>query len=330
MRRKILIAVLTPIVALCIGLVTLWNWPAGFEWTIRKLGSIAFGLTSSTVAVGDQSWPVLERASDGTAPALPPLLLLHGFGTSKEAMTLVAAMRPEQRVIAPDLPGFGDHPLPDGVMPNADWYVAQIDALRAAMGIERMDLGGTSMGGALATAYAIAHPERVDRLVLLAPAGVDPPVRNDFMKRSDTGANPLDIQSRDDLIRIMGLVFQRPPAVPEPMVTAMVERAQRLRPGTLRIVAALRPFLERGLDGRLGGVRAPTLVLYGNEDRVTDPSMARVFGDGIRLSTVVLVPDAGHVLFSDAPGAVRQAMQSFLDAPRTSGTPDPTAPSGHE
>jgi pimeloyl-ACP methyl ester carboxylesterase len=104
--------------------------------------------------------------------------------------------------------------------------------------------------------------------------------------------------------------------VPEPLIEAMVERAQRLRPSTLRIVAALRPFLEGGLDGQLGGVLAPTLVLYGNEDRVTDPSMARVFGEGIRLSNVVLVPDAGHVPFSDAPDVVRGAMQSFLDAPR--------------
>lgn len=316
MRRKLLIAVLTPVLALVVGLVALWNWPAGFEWTVRRLGGMAFGLTTSTVPVGEETWPVMERAADGSAPALPPLLLLHGFGTSKEAMTLVAAMRPEQRVIAPDLPGFGDHPLPDGVTPDAAWYVQQVDLLRAAMGIQRMDLGGTSMGGALATAYAIAHPERVERLVLLAPAGVNPPVRNDFMKLADTGANPLDIQSRDDLVRIMGLVFKRPPPVPEPLIEAMVERAQRLRPSTLRIVAALRPFLEGGLDGQLGGVLAPTLVLYGDEDRVTDPSMARVFGEGIRLSTVVLVPDAGHVPFSDAPEAVRGAMQSFLDAPR--------------
>ena len=316
MRRKILIAVLAPILALVMGLVTLWNWPAGFEWTVRRLGGLAFGLTTSTVPVGEQTWPVMERAADGSAPGLPPLLLLHGFGTSKEAMTMVAAMRPEQHVIAPDLPGFGDHPLPDGITPDAAWYVEQVDQLRAAMGIERMDLGGTSMGGALATAYAIAHPERVERMVLLAPAGVNPPVRNDFMKLADTGANPLDIQSRDDLVRIMGLVFKRPPPVPEPLIEAMVERAQRLRPSTLRIVAALRPFLEGGLDGQLGGVLAPTLVLYGDQDRVTDPSMARIFGDGIRRSTVVLVPDAGHVPFSDAPEAVRNAMQSFLDAPR--------------
>ncbi len=317
MRRKVLIAVFTPVLALAVGLIVLWNWPAGFEWTIRRLGGLAFGLSTSSVPVGDASWPVMERAADGSAPDLPPFVLLHGFGTSKEAMTLVAAMRPEQRVIAPDLPGFGDHPLPEGVTPDAAWYVQQVDLLRAAMGIDRMDLGGTSMGGALATAYAIAYPERVQRLVLLAPAGVNPPVRNDFMKLADSGYNPLDIQTRDDLVRIMDLVFKRPPPVPEPLLAAMVERAQQLRPSTLRIVAALRPFLEGGLDGQLGGVLAPTLVLYGAEDRVTDPSMAKVFGDGIRQSTVVLVPDAGHVPFSDAPEAVRGAMQQFLDAPRT-------------
>ncbi|MBM4052347.1 MAG: alpha/beta fold hydrolase [Planctomycetes bacterium] len=316
MRRKILVALLAPIVAIVVGLVALWNWPAGFEWTVRRLSGLAFGLSTTSIVVGEQNWPVMERGADGSSPGLPPLLLLHGFGTSKEAMTLLAAMRPGQRVIAPDLPGFGDHPLPDGVTPDVAWYVEQVDLLRAALGIEHMDLGGTSMGGALATAYAIAHPERVDRLVLLAPAGVTPPVLNDFMKLADTGANPLDIQSRDDLVRIMGLVFEHPPPVPEPLMRAMVDRAQRLRPSTLRILAALRPFLTGGLDGQLGGVLAPTLVLYGAEDRVTDPSMAHVFGDGIRLSTVVVVPDAGHVPFSDAPEAVRDAMQSFLDAPR--------------
>ena len=97
MRRKILIAVLAPILALVMGLVTLWNWPAGFEWTVRRLGGLAFGLTTSTVPVGEQTWPVMERAADGSAPNLPPLLLLHGFGTSRPAGLIVPWHRRSKR-----------------------------------------------------------------------------------------------------------------------------------------------------------------------------------------------------------------------------------------
>ncbi len=320
MRRTLIALVVAPIatlmgVSLLVAIV-LWNWPSGFEWCVRRLAATSFGLTERTVSVRGDLWPIMERAADGASPDLPPLLLLHGFGTSKEALTLVAAMRPSQLVIAPDLPGFGAHPLPDGVAPTAEWFVEQVESLRAELGLERFDLGGTSMGGALAAAYAAAHPDRVERLVLLAPAGVTPPIRNDFMAQVDAGQNPLDLQSVEDLDRIMGIVFVRPPPVPTPLKVAMIDRALALRPGTLRIVDAMRPFLLGGLDQRLASIAAPTLVLYGECDRVTDPSMAQVFDAGVPVCHVVLVPDAGHVPFADAPGAVSRAMSKFLDSPR--------------
>jgi hypothetical protein len=55
MRRKILLAILAPIIALLVAVVALWNWPAGFEWTVRRLGGMAFGLETSTVLVGEQA-----------------------------------------------------------------------------------------------------------------------------------------------------------------------------------------------------------------------------------------------------------------------------------
>jgi len=112
---------------------------------------------------------------------------------------------------------------------------------------------------------------------------------------------------------VMNYVFVRPPKVPAPFLRWFVDAARARRPQTLEVVEAMKPFLVDGLVGRMGSVAAPTLVLYGSLDAVTDPSMMQCFVAEIPAARTALVPDAGHVAFSDNfPGTVR-AMCDFLD-----------------
>lgn len=290
----------------------LWNWPWGFHafatWAFRTLQ----GLTLVEVPVNGWPTPALRGGPDAPEDSVP-VLMLHGYGTSKEAMTLpMSWLKGSRRVWAPDAPGFGDHDLPPGDAPGPAEYLRWIDQFRVAIGAERMDVVGTSMGGALAAAYAAEHPERVRRLVLLAPAGVEPPVRNDFMRAAYRGENPLDIRGGEDFDRVVQTVFARPPAIPAPFRQAMVDRAVARRDDWLRIVERIRPFLLDGVRAQLSAIDAPTLVIYGSADRVTDASMLSVFQRGIARTRAVIVPDAGHVVFADAPREVAAELRAFL------------------
>ncbi len=81
------------------------------------------------------------------------------------------------------------------------------------------------------------------------------------------------------------------------------------------MLRVLGPFLVGGVAPLLGSIDAPTLILFGDQDQVTDPSMLPGYVDGIRGAQGMLIGGAGHVVFSDAPEAVHSAITEFLDRP---------------
>lgn len=313
MRRLKKLAVALGIALAAVLAVGAYGWfvqPALLVVPLRQAGYWSLGVQSRTVQAEGVEWPYLEAG----APDAPPILLLHGFGTSKDAMMMMmpAMAKAGFRVLAPDLPGFGAHPFHDGKDHTPQFYTAQIVNFLDAVHAPQVVVIGTSMGGALSAELALEHPERVRALAMLSPAGVEPPVHNAFMQRVDSGQNPLDIATAGDFDNVVQLVFLRPPPVPHPYRTWMVEQALERRPQTLAIVESLRPFLRDGLRGRMSQVKCPTLVLYGQQDAVTDPSMLQVFQAEMPTATAVTVPDAGHVAFSDNWPGVWSHLQPFL------------------
>jgi len=307
--RRVLRSLLVLILLLGAAGVLLWNSPYTFMGLARGAARWRFGAEQRSIEIGGHRWPYLES---GPRDA-PPIVLLHGYGTSKDAMlTIMAWLSPEHRVLAPDLPGFGEHDEHEGERHDAAFYAREVVRFMDALGIERASVIGTSMGGAVAAEIAISDPERVDRLVLLAPAGLVPPIKNDFMLQADRGLNPLRLENEDDFDRVVQLVFLHPPPTPGPVRRYFALEAQRRLPGTNRIIEAMRGDLFDGLEGRLGAVKSPTLILWGVSDAVLDPSLLPRFDEEIADSRAALVPDAGHVLFHDAPDAVRAEVVPFL------------------
>lgn len=305
--------------AACAALVGVgaYGWfvaPGVLVGPLRQVGYWNFGIASRTLEVNGHAWPYLECGNS----AAPPVIFLHGFGTSKDAMMRMMPVIAAEgyRAIAPDLPGFGDHPRHAGEHQDAAFYTREIGAFMDAVGAPSAVVVGTSMGGALAAELAIQSPERTRAIALLSPAGVEPPVRNAFMRAVDAGELPLDIRDAADFDRIMTLVFLHPPAVPAPFRAWFVEKAVERRADTLEIIGALRGFLADGLRGRMGAIRVPVLVLYGSEDAVTDPSMLHVFAAELPDATAVVVPEAGHVAFSDNWPGVWRELRAWLKRSR--------------
>lgn len=293
------------------------GWFIAPTWVVipgRQLVYWYEGVSSEVVNVNGHDWPYLEAGPKTGRP----MIMLHGFATSKDAVMIMMAPAVAKgfHVIAPDMPGFGEHAFHEGKVHDAAFYSQEIRDFMTAVGMPSAVLVGNSMGGALAAQIALDEPKRVNGLVMLSPAGVPAARRNSFMQSVDRGENPFDIRDTKDFDRIVKTVFWNPPYVPDPVRAWLVDRAVRSRESTLKIVEDMRPFLERGLDGRLQELDTYTCVLYGERDAVTDPSMALVFRRDLARGQVAVIRDAGHVSYYDNWPDVWKEMDRALDRMR--------------
>jgi len=299
------------------GAIWLWNDPVRAFDLAMAAGHARAGVVERFVEIDGVRWRVLDTHAAGSgAVGTPPraCLVLHGLGTTAEAMMEVARMLDgSHRVVIPDLPGFGDHPM-HGDMPH-DWrlYIDAIERFRAHEGLGQVDVVGTSMGGAFAAAYAATYPDSVRRIVLLSPAGVIAPDQNEFMKRVAAGELPLDIKDDASFGEVLRLNFPNPPPIPAPVREQFVALAIERRPAFLRIIEDLRPFLVSGVEPMMPSIKTPALVLYGSLDQLTDPSMIEVWRSGLSAMEGEVYEGAGHVLLYDKPEEVGSRMRVFLD-----------------
>jgi abhydrolase domain-containing protein 6 len=299
------------------GAIWLWNDPVRAFDLAMAAGHARAGVVERFVEIDGVRWRVLDTHAAGSgAVGTPPraCLVLHGLGTTAEAMMEVARMLDgSHRVVIPDLPGFGDHPM-HGDMPH-DWrlYIDAIERFRAHEGLGQVDVVGTSMGGAFAAAYAATYPDSVRRIVLLSPAGVIAPDQNEFMTRVAAGELPLDIKDDASFGEVLRLNFPNPPPIPAPVREQFVALAIERRPAFLRIIEDLRPFLVSGVEPMMPSIKTPALVLYGSLDQLTDPSMIEVWRSGLSAMEGEVYEGAGHVLLYDKPEEVGSRMRVFLD-----------------
>ena len=297
--------------------IWLWNDPARAFAIAMAAGHANAGVTERFVEIDGHVWRVLDTdppADLASAPARSrSILVLHGLGTSAEAMMGVAAiMRETHRVLVPDLPGFGEHAKHDGKKHDWRFYIDEIERFRAHQQLGTVDVVGTSMGGAFAAAYAATYPGSVRRVVLLSPAGVTAPVQNPFMKRVAAGEIPLDITDDASFDEVLRLNFPKPPDMPAPIRQAFIDRAVERREALLSIIEDTRPFLLSGVEPLMKDIKAPTLVLYGSADELTDASMISVWRAGLADFRGEVFEGAGHVLLYDRPRDVAARMREFL------------------
>jgi pimeloyl-ACP methyl ester carboxylesterase len=235
---------------------------------------------------------------DGEQHGGVPLLVVHGYNGSCDYWypQFLPALAEERHTIALDLPGNGL----SGKMPRhtIETYVEFLVAFLAALGIERADLMGHSMGGMLSVAMAARHPERVRRLVLVDSAGLPE--------------------------------FARPHwRVPLRAITDSSMRQWRMYPTFVKIGLRARTARE-GLDiirrysvrGDLRRVQAPTLIVWGSRDRVVPIEHGAFMAKQIPGARLAVVRGAGHMPFYERPEECNRIVLAFLrgDHPGNSDT----------
>jgi pimeloyl-ACP methyl ester carboxylesterase len=230
-----------------------------------------------------------------------PVLLLHGGGgpqTVREFADLLATQRPA-RVITPTHPGFGGTPRfdsPASVPDLAALYVA----LLADLGLRDVTVIGNSIGGWIAAEMALADTERISSFVLVDAVGIVVPGHPiaDFFSLSPRQVAELSYYDPDRF----GMDPSR--LSPEALLVMSGNRA------TLSVYAGT-SMADAGLATRLAGVRTPTLVVWGDSDRIADTDYGRAFADAIPGAQFQLLTDTGHLPQIETPDALGDAVWAF-------------------
>jgi pimeloyl-ACP methyl ester carboxylesterase len=260
----------------------------------------------------------------------PVLVLLHGFGSSLQTWDAWAASLSNHfRVVRYDLPGFGL----TGADPTGDYSVARGVAVLAALldklGVARASLVGNSMGGMLAWQFAAAHPDRVDRLVLVSPDGFASPGFA-YGKAPDV---PLLLSALPYTMPKFMLRLSLAPAFADPahLTDALVTRYWDMMraPGVRRAVAprtAQTILVEPSTT--LARIKAPTLLLWGERDGMIPIENALDYLKDIPNAQLVRLAGLGHVPQEEAPGESLKPVTEFLAASQGGLKPNLRSPPG--
>lgn len=257
------------------------------------------GLTLKRQAIaGGIDMPYLEGGRG------EPLLLVHGFGGDKDNFTrLAGALTRHYRVIVPDLPGFGEATRDAALRYAVGDQVQRLHAFVSALGLPPLHLGGNSMGGFIAAEYAATHPQQVKSLWLLDPAGTAAAHASPMLRHYlATGDTPLLLRKPEDIGVLLQAIAVKAPLLPPSVKTVLAQRAIADRALHARILQQLvheSPTLEE----RLPAIAAPTLVVWGSEDRILHPDGAAALQARLPRCRVVLMRGIGHVPMMEAPAA---------------------------
>ncbi|MBF0643874.1 alpha/beta fold hydrolase [Pseudomonas protegens] len=270
-----------------------------------------YRLQKVPVQIGEET---LMTYQGGPAQA-PVILLLHGLSADKSIWLRFARhFNRDYRLLIPDLGGHGETAYAAHQDYRVPAQAQRLLRLLDACGIQRVQVIGNSMGGYIAAWLAAHAPQRISGLALFDPAGVEAPETSDLQHLLEQGKNPFLVRSRADFQHFYSLTMAAPPWVPEAVLAAIAERYQARRGPLARIFAELQA--SPPMEPELAKIQAPTLLLWGREDRLLHPSSAQVWAKGLPQAQVQLWEGIGHMPMVERPVRSARLYQQFLERQR--------------
>ncbi|NOY27954.1 MAG: alpha/beta hydrolase [Oligoflexia bacterium] len=258
-------------------------------------------------------------------PDATPLVFVHGLSSSmgfwEYQLNHLAA---ERRVLALDLPGYGASSRPDAPY-TPPWYSEVLTAWLDQLGLDRVVIVGHSMGGQVALTFALRHEDRVAGLVLAAPAGFERFSTGEAAWMKNYWHEERALEAREDELRatFTQVVFNHHDEGVERLLRERVQlgRDPSFRGTSVAVSRSIAGMLDYPVIDRLGEIRAPTLIVFGKDDRmIPNPvftggrteTIAKIGRDAIDGAQLVMLPGAGHMVQHDDPEGFNQALLWFL------------------
>ena len=256
-------------------------------------------------------------------PALPTLVLLHGFADSFTTWEgWVKELAPQFHIISLDFPGHGLTRSAGGSSLSGDALADFVDAFAKARALPKFAVAGNSMGGGAAWQLAVRHPERINALILVDAAG--------FANDKPPGDEPWGFKIlRYRLGRTLLSKIDNRPLIDQGLkadvydktliTPALVDRFAEFQraPGHREILMGINlgggspPVPTAQL---LSGIKVPTLILWGESDPLIEPAAAKKFAAAIPGSKVITYPHAGHLPQLEIPQRSAADAAAFLKA----------------
>lgn len=314
MKRVVQIAVsLVLLLLISLAAAVAWSWAPD-----RPLADLKprWALPPSEFLAIDGMLVHLRDQGPRDDPA--PIVLLHGTSASLHTWEgWVAALQTKRRVISLDLPGFGlTGPFPDG-----DYRMAHYSAFLAhvldQLQVPRAVVAGNSFGGQLAWQFALDHPQRVERLVLVDAAGYPRNATSmpiGFRLAQIPALAPLmaNLLPRQMIEASIRNVYGDPDKVSDELVDRYYELT--LRTGNRQ--ALRQRFIQADAGpsyNRIAELKVPTLIIWGGRDELIPPANAERFKRDIKGSRLVLFDDLGHVPQEEDPARSVAVLIGFLE-----------------
>jgi len=282
------------------------------DWREHQRWIMVDGTPVNTIQLGEQN-----------ARDTQPLVFIHGLsGCWQNWLEQLPVLAREHQVLAVDLPGFGSSPMPAERI-SISGYGRLLDGLFEQLGIDAAAVIGNSMGGFIGAELAIAFPQRVERLVLISAAGIstyaDPRTTRALptLRRSErlVAASAAWVAAKSDTVArrprlrdaTLAVVTRHPSRLPAPLAAEQLRGAGK--PGFMQ---ALESILDYDFRERLPEIACPTLIVWGDGDRLINVRDADVFAELIPGSRKVIFEDTGHMAMLERPAAFNALLSDFL------------------
>lgn len=228
------------------------------------------------------------------------LLLLHGlFGALSNFQGIINHFSKEFNVIVPMLPIFE---LPIRKV-SVSGLVDHVSAFVEYKGYEKVHVLGNSLGGHIALLYVLAHPEKVSSVILTGSSGLfESAMGSSFPKRGDY----------DFIAKKTQATFYDPEVASKELIDEVYDIVND-RNKAIRIIATAKSAVRHNLGDKLHQVKAPTLLIWGEDDTVTPPFVGEKFHELIENSKLIFIPKCGHAPMMEHPKSFNEYLEGFLE-----------------
>jgi pimeloyl-ACP methyl ester carboxylesterase len=228
-----------------------------------------------------------------------PLLLLHGlFGALSNFADLIEHFKKSYKVVVPLLPLFDldiFHTSVGGLQKHVHKFIEM-------KGYENIHLLGNSLGGHVALVHVLKHPERIKTLILTGSSGLfENGMGDSYPKRGD----------KEYIRKKTELTFYDPAMATEELVDEVFEITNN-RLKVIKIIALAKSAIRNNLGEELNGIKQPTLLVWGNNDTITPPFVAKEFNKLIPNSELHFIDKCGHAPMMEVPGEFNKVLDAFL------------------